>query len=66
MHWLQGCSFAAFTEKNMLGSYNSNDYAESLRRNKIQSHNIKRSESTANKTHEIGKFRMSNKQSKKL
>ena len=52
----------------MLGSYNSNDYAESLRRNKIQSHNIKRSrsESTANKTHEIGKFRMSNKQSKKL
>ena len=59
MHSLQGCFFAVFIEGNMPGYHNSKCYAKSLKRNKVQSHNItklfkrSRSENTANETHEI-------------
>ena len=61
MHSLQVCFFAVFIEGNMPGSYNSKYYAKSLKRIKVQSHNIaklfkrSRSENAANKTHEIEK-----------
>ena len=56
MHSLQGCFFAAFIEGSMPGSHNSKYYAKSLKRNKVQLHNIaklfkrSKSENTANKT----------------
>ena len=59
MHSLQGCFFALFIEGNMTGSLSANYYAKSLKRNKFQSHNIRklfkrpRSENNANETHEI-------------
>ena len=59
MHSLQGCFFAVFIERNISGSHNLKYYAKSLKRNKVQSHNITkllkrlRSENTANEAHEI-------------
>ena len=59
MHSLQGCFFTVFIEGNMPGSHSSKNYKKSLKRNKVQSHNItklfKRSRraNTANKTREI-------------